>query len=146
MVESGESVRYWEFPTVTQDPQIYGRLNRRLLYAAVGLIVLAAFSGSIAQEEKKSESDAAPKVHREGTRIEQQPISFRTESDRLWATIGNSAKPVLVLENLAAQRIYRANREDPEDCRWTVSGQFTEIEGRNFFLIERAVRLYQKDK
>lgn len=131
---------------MTQESQFSGRLNRRVLYVAVGLIVLAAFSGSTAQEEKKTESDAAPKVHREGTRIEQQPISFRTESDRLWATIGNTGKPVLVLENLAAQRIYRANREDPEDCKWTVSGQFTEFDGRNFFLIERAVRLYQKDK
>ncbi len=131
---------------MTQYPQFFASFNRRVYYVAVGLIVLAAFSGSTAQEEKKIESDAAPKVHREGTRIEQQPISFRTESDRLWATIGNSAKPILVLENLAAQRIYRANREDPEDCKWTVSGQFTEFEGRNFFLIERAVRLYQKDK
>ena len=131
---------------MTQYPQFSGRFDRRVLYLAVGLIALAAFSGSIAQEDKKPESDAAPKVHREGIRIEQQPISFRTESDRLWATIGNSAKPILVLENLAAQRIYRANREDPEDCKWTVSGQFTEFEGRNFFLIERAVRLYQKDK
>ena len=131
---------------MTQYPQFFASFNRRVYYVAVGLIVLAAFSGSTAQEEKKIESDAAPKVHREGTRIEQQPISFRTESDRLWATIGNSAKPILVLENLAAQRIYRANREDPEDCKWTVSGQFTEFEGRNFFLIERAVRLYLKDK
>lgn len=131
---------------MTQYPQFFASFNRRVYYVAVGLIVLAAFSGSTAQEEKKIESDAAPKVHREGTRIEQQPILFRTESDRLWATIGNSAKPILVLENLAAQRIYRANREDPEDCKWTVSGQFTEFEGRNFFLIERAVRLYQKDK
>jgi branched-subunit amino acid aminotransferase/4-amino-4-deoxychorismate lyase len=145
-VESAESVRHWEFPAVTRYPQFFGRFNRRVFYAAVGLIVLAAFSGSTAQEDKKTESDAATKVHREGTRIEQQPISFRTESDRLWANLGNSAKPILVLENLAAQRIYRANREDPEDCKWTVSGQFTEFEGRNFFLIERAVRLYQKDK
>ncbi len=121
-------------------------LNRRGLYLAAGFIVLAALTVSIAQEEKKSDGEAAPKVHREGTRVEQQPVSFRTEGDRLWVTIGHGAKPVVVLENLAAQRIYRANREDPEDCKWTVSGQFTEFEGRNFFLVERAVRLYQKDK
>ncbi len=121
-------------------------LNRRRLYLAAGCIVLAALTVSIAHEEKKLDGDAAPKINREGTRIEQQPVTFRTESDRLWLTISNGAKPVVVLENLAAQRIYRANREDPEDCKWTVSGQFTEFEGRNFFLVERAVRLYHKDK
>lgn len=125
--------------------QLTRRMNRRAILLAVGCVSLAILRVSWAQDSKVvSSSDA--KIHREGSRIDQQAVSFKTENDRLLITVGNEPKPLIVLENLASQRIFRATREDPEDCRWTVTGTYTEFEGKNYFLIERAVRLYQKSK
>lgn len=86
------------------------------------------------------------KIRREGARVDQLPVNFRTENELLLLILAEDGKPIRVLENLAAQRIYRANREDPEDSHWSVTGTFTEFEGKNFFLIERAVRQFQKER
>ena len=127
--------------------QLARRMNRRAILLVGGCLSLAVLQVSLAQDSKSSSgADSGAKIHREGARIEQQPVSFKTENDRLLLTVGNDPKPLIVLENLASQRIFRATREDPDDCRWTVTGSYTEFEGKNFFLIERAVRLYQKKK
>lgn len=88
----------------------------------------------------------APKLRREGSKLDQQAVIFRAENDALLMTLGYESKPVHVLQNLAAQRIYRACREDPDDNKWNVSGTFTEFEGRNFFMVDRAVRVFQNSK
>ncbi len=114
----------------------------------VGCVSLAILRVSLGQDSSKNPAagDNSAKLHREGARIEQQTVSFRTENDRLLLSVASETKPLIVLENLASQRVFRATREDPEDCRWTVTGSYTEFEGKNYFLIERAVRLYQKNK
>jgi hypothetical protein len=81
------------------------------------------------------------KIHREGTKLDEVLLTFRPDNDRLVAQFPLENKPIQVLENLAAQRIFRATHDDPKDNRWTVTATMTEFEGSNFLLIEQAVRV-----
>lgn len=93
-----------------------------------------------------SQTESAALQHREGKRLEQHRVDFRADSDGLKALIENDTVAIEVLKNLAAQRIFRATRDDPDDGAWTIHGFITEFEGRNFLFIEKAVRFYADDK
>jgi hypothetical protein len=111
----------------------HSQKNARLGTVVVSAILATYISVSLAQDTSK-----ARELHREGIRIEKQLTEFRAENDNLQMVQGEVS--FQVLQNLAAQRIYRANRDDPNDAHWTVTGRFTEFEGRNYFLIETATR------
>lgn len=85
-------------------------------------------------------------IHREGIRLDKQAVVFRVENEGLLMVLPAISKPLPILQNLAAQRVYRALRDDPNDSQWEITGSFTEFEDRNFFWIERAVRSHQRSK
>ena len=115
--------------------------SKRLLWAGT-LATLVAVGMLNAQDTSRlGLSSPVEKIHREGTRFDQQAVTFRAENDQLVVLTGNDSRSIQVLENLAAQRIYRANRDDPQDNRWTISGVFTEFEGHNYLILEQAVRI-----
>lgn len=92
------------------------------------------------ENSQNGEPSERPQIQREGTRLDQKALRLRAENDRLVVQI-EPETTVQVLENLASQRVYRANQDDPEDNRWSISGFFTEFEGQNYLFIEKAVRI-----
>jgi hypothetical protein len=87
-----------------------------------------------------SPTPAVSNLLREGTKVEWTQATLRMEGERLRVIPKGEEKSLLTLENLAAQRIVRVLADDPEDNRWTLAGSITEFDGRNFLLIDRAVR------
>jgi hypothetical protein len=116
-------------------------MYRHVLLLVIGLCAVAVGILKAQDDSRSVKTTGAEKIHREGTRMDQQAMTVYMENDLLSVQIGEENKSIQVLENLAAQRIYRANRDDPEDKRWTITGFLTEFEGRNYLLIEHAVRI-----
>jgi hypothetical protein len=114
------------------------RCSALLLPVWVGVVALGLLRAS--ESARSLDGQSGAKIHREGTRLDQKALTFRTENDRLMVQI-DPDHAIQVLENLGAQRIYRANQDDPEDNQWSITGSLTEFEGRNYLLIEQAVRI-----
>ncbi|MEO8270271.1 MAG: hypothetical protein ABI557_11170 [Aureliella sp.] len=77
---------------------------------------------------------------REGTKIVNQSAICRSSQDRLQLTLVDTSIPLIALENLASQRILKANMDDAGDERWVINGQITEFQGHNFILLDRVMR------
>lgn len=78
---------------------------------------------------------------REGHRVENMNAQMSIlESERFSASLNNGERNLLVLENLALQRIADAMKIDSSDSRWVISGKITEFRDQNYLWIERATR------
>lgn len=77
---------------------------------------------------------------REGARIVNQAVMCRNVGDRLLVELPQPSMPLMVLENLAAQRILKALQDDIGSERWIINGSITEFQGRNYILLDRVVR------
>lgn len=77
---------------------------------------------------------------REGARIVNQAVTCRNVGDRLLVELPQPSMPLMVLENLAAQRILKAIQDDIGSERWIINGSITEFQGRNYILLDRVVR------
>jgi hypothetical protein len=77
---------------------------------------------------------------REGTRIESRSAVCRFNGERLNVDLEEFERPILALENLAAQRILDTIRNDPNDDQWLLTGTITEFRGSNYLLLERVKR------
>jgi len=78
---------------------------------------------------------------REGHRVENANAQLTIlESERFSASLNNGERSLIVLENLALQRIAEAMKIDSSDSRWVISGKITEFREHNYLWIERATR------
>jgi hypothetical protein len=82
-------------------------------------------------------SNAAAHRMREGSKLAAQLGVFEEERGRFAFHPEGSTDSLLVLENLALQRISRDLELGPR--KWSVSGTVTEYMGLNYLLVERAV-------
>ncbi|MBX3420730.1 MAG: hypothetical protein KF752_04155 [Pirellulaceae bacterium] len=103
---------------------------------------LSASDSSSAQPSKEvlATPAGAGELAREGSRLKNSGVICFATGGRLSVKVADRQHNLLVLENLAAQRILSAILEDPNDQHWAISGFITEFQGRNFLFIEQAVR------
>lgn len=85
------------------------------------------------------ESDGRPKRIREGTAFRNRRVFFRQTGRRTTLYDVDGKERYLCLENLNLERILKAIEEQPARGIWTIDGVFTEFQGENYVLIQRAV-------
>lgn len=83
-------------------------------------------------------SPSAAGIVREGTAVVDRLGSFTVQGERVSFQAQDESLNVLVLENLALERIVRQVTETPKVLVWSVQGTVTEFRGANFLLITRA--------
>jgi hypothetical protein len=110
------------------------------LLGLVGLTGMSLVMAADTSQQAAVKTTSEVVLLREGTRLVEQPAICRSSGDRLLITLGDQAAPLVALENLAAQRILKAVLNDVGDDRWTVGGQITEFQDRNYLLLDRVVR------
>ena len=76
---------------------------------------------------------------REGTELVDQPGSFRPTGDRIAFFTDVGKGRLVVLENLALERVRRSIEDTPTPPEWIVTGTVTEYRGENFLFVRRAV-------
>jgi hypothetical protein len=113
-----------------------------ILVAALS-ILSASDLGSIAQTSTpaREELDESGKRRlREGTVLTDQGGRFRQDGDGA-VFISENQYEFVTLQNLNLERVIRTLKgsDESESIRWSVSGQVTEFNGRNYLLITRAV-------
>lgn len=80
--------------------------------------------------------DALGRV-REGSKLVQQVGEFHQAGERISFYVDGSKDSLVVLENLALERISRDLEQGTR--KWSVTGTITEFRGSNYLLIERAL-------
>lgn len=118
------------------------RTKIAVLVAALS-ILSASDLGSIAQTSTpaREELDESGKRRlREGTVLTDQGGRFRQDGDGA-VFISENQYEFVTLQNLNLERVIRTLKgsDESESIRWSVSGQVTEFNGRNYLLITRAV-------
>jgi hypothetical protein len=76
---------------------------------------------------------------REGAVLNEQPGTFQLVGNRLVFAFDGEARQLVILENLALERVIRLVRQSAAPQSWVVSGTVTEYQGSNYLLIDRAV-------
>lgn len=74
---------------------------------------------------------------REGSRVVNQLGEFHDAGERIAFYPDGTKKPLLLLENLALERVSRDLEQGTR--KWSVTGTITEYRGSNYLLIERAL-------
>ena len=77
---------------------------------------------------------------REGTPITEVKGRFRKQGERIQFVEEGSNKAFKCLENLCLQRISMNQQDDERKVIWLVSAKFTEFNGENFLMLDKAVR------
>ncbi len=85
--------------------------------------------------------EGAPRSYqlREGDKIVGALGEFLRVDSRIQFSPADGAVKLTVLENRAAERVYRALAENRKSRQWSVSGVVTEFRGKNFLLVTKAV-------
>ncbi|MFZ5831902.1 MAG: hypothetical protein ACOY3P_17585 [Planctomycetota bacterium] len=76
---------------------------------------------------------------REGEELVDAQGTFRLTGDRVTFLSADGRLRLVVLENLALERVGRVLVAHSQPLRWTVSGVITEYRGVNYVLLRRAV-------
>jgi hypothetical protein len=129
------------------------RTKTAVLLAALGIMV-AGHLGSVAQTNptepapgyrpsavsREDTDESAKRRLREGTILTDQGGRFRQDGDGA-VFIAENQYEFVSLPNLNLERVIRTLKgsDESESIRWSVSGQVTEFNGRNYLLITRAV-------
>jgi hypothetical protein len=119
------------------------RTKFAVLIAALS-ILSPSEPGSIAQtspQASREDTDETGKRRlREGTVLTDQGGRFRQDGDGA-VFISENQYEFTSLPNLNLERVIRTLKgsDESESIRWSVSGQVTEFNGRNYLLITRAV-------
>ncbi|GHT31734.1 hypothetical protein FACS1894214_3290 [Planctomycetales bacterium] len=87
-------------------------------------------------KEKKTVKN---KQIREGTPFLAKRVYFRQTGQRTMMFTTDGKENYLVLENLSLERILDAMDKKPDRGIWLADGEFTEFQGANYVLIQRAV-------
>jgi hypothetical protein len=82
---------------------------------------------------------------REGTKFEKVNGSFRVAVDRVEFHPAQGGASLVVLENLALERVVDELTGDLE-LAWQVDGRITEYHGRNYLLLDRAYVRTARDR
>lgn len=90
----------------------------------------------VAAEKKK---DASDKRIREGTTFQGKHVFFQQAGSRTTLFAADTNERYVCLENLNLERILKAIEERPGRRSWKIDGMFTEFQGENYVLIQRAV-------
>lgn len=101
-------------------------------------------SGSVGSSTSNGEQPAGaeePRLRRrEGSEIIDGVGRFERRGDRVAFLTGDRPAALIVLENLALERVLRVTDEDGlGPIRWRVTGTITEFRGANYLMIRRAV-------
>ncbi len=118
-----------------------GKSHAKWIFLAsctVGVTMLSA--GSFVAGQSDANQEPAGQLLREGTHMDSRPAVCRFNGQRLSVEIDGLERPLVALENLAAQRILDAIRDDPGDNRWLLDGKITEFLGTNYLLLEHVKR------
>jgi hypothetical protein len=81
---------------------------------------------------------------REGTLLKDVLGTFRQTGERLTFQAAEGEQRLIVLENLAVERVLRMLKESGGASQWLVSGVVTEFQGTNYLLVTRAILKHRK--
>jgi hypothetical protein len=87
----------------------------------------------------KEKNTVKNKQIREGTPFLGKRVYFRQTGQRTMMFTTDGKENYLVLENLSLERILDAMDKKPDRGVWLADGEFTEFQGANYVLIQRAV-------
>ncbi len=76
---------------------------------------------------------------REGTTFKEKRCIFRVAGQRVLVFSEDESERFLCLENLNLERVMQVVLENPAQQVWKVDGIYTEYQGENFVLLQRAV-------
>ncbi|RMF39658.1 MAG: hypothetical protein D6753_13235 [Planctomycetota bacterium] len=111
-----------------------------LLFLIVGAAAAVNTTGGPPQRGRSMPQDAEERLLREGMTIQSPAATCRYNGDRLTVDLEGNGYPLIVLENLLAQRIADALQIDPTDNAWRIEGEVTEFGGRNYVLLRLVQR------
>ena len=142
------------------------RETRCFRWAVVGLIAVGSAAFVPAEEHGQVPAPAGPAIQaipprepaaprpggtkpeeriREGTRLVEVSGTFGRMGDRITFQPTGQEDSLLVLENLALQRVGRVLNEDRQSLPWVVSGVVTEYQDANYLLLTKAVAQMPKN-
>ena len=126
-------------------PPSWGWLIVTILLASGMLAFAQGGPGARSRPSSPAETDTGklaqemPPTLREGTKLIGLAGTFRNTGDRIEFRPNESDQRLVVLENLALERVASVLAEVPRQRLWTVSGTVTEFRGVNFLLVTRAL-------
>lgn len=110
-----------------------------LALVAVAGVSLAAQVSSQRGKPADSADGAKVMLHREGTKIKDEPGRFALVGNRI-NFVTSPGLQYVCLENLNLERVARIMGSTPDSVEWVISGAVTEYQGSNYLLIDRSTR------
>jgi hypothetical protein len=86
-----------------------------------------------------AQTRAAAPIVREGTKLTAAVGKFSFAGERLAFFPEDGGDRIVALENLTLERVARSISVSSEDLLWSVRGEITEFNGKNYLLVRRAV-------
>jgi hypothetical protein len=96
------------------------------------------YATTVTAAELGSGEDENPYRMREGDKFKDTKAKFKSSGLRYVLHPGNGGPPIVVLENLAMERIAGYLTKSGTNSTWLVEGTVTEYQGGNYILISRA--------
>lgn len=121
---------------VTTVPNVFRSANRLVPVLALLAVLLIGTLPATAQERDRNEP--AAKRHREGSQIRDRAAQFKIAGDRIEYVPSDGAATMMVLENLALERVKNEVVRVGSAVRWDVIATVMEFEGHNYVLLQRA--------
>lgn len=78
---------------------------------------------------------------REGTELKDRLAVFKPAGDRTLCFVSGMPQRMIVLENLALERVLQTLERSSVELQWSIRGVVSEYRGANYLLIQRAVVL-----
>jgi len=78
---------------------------------------------------------------REGTELKDRLAVFKPAGDRTLCFVSGMPQRMIVLENLALERVLQTLERSSVELQWSIRGVVSEYRGTNYLLIQRAVVL-----
>lgn len=97
----------------------------------------ALIGNAVAAQDKANEGEGE-RHYREGNQVRDRQARFIVAGDRVEFHPSDGHDPLLVLENLALERVKNEVVRVGSGVRWDVIALVTEYEGDNYVLIQRA--------
>lgn len=111
------------------------RRRVRILGSILTIVLLLALLVSI---DGGTASEPAGEMYREGQLIRGLQGTFHRQGDRFAFHAADGRHRLIVLENLALERVDRALNESLGNPLWTITGTATEYRGQNYLLLQTA--------
>lgn len=110
--------------------------RRRALFLG-GLLFLVPVVALALPGSGRAADESARQMYREGQLIRGLQGTFRREGERIVFHAADGRR-LVVLENLALERVDRALNQSLGNPVWTVTGTATEFGGHNYLLLQTA--------